>query len=97
MHKYGTPIMRPMFFEFPDDEKCYATDDQYMYGPDILFAPIHKYGETSRPVYLPKGEWIRTSDMLEHSGEKYIECRAAKNEFIAFVRKSADVLNVFKI
>jgi alpha-D-xyloside xylohydrolase len=91
----GSPIMRPMFFEFPDDPYCCGLDDQYMFGPDILFAPIYKYGETSRRVYLPEGEWIRTSDKSVHSGKTTITCTAQKNEFVAFVKKGADVLEVF--
>ena len=91
----GTPIMRPMFFEFPQDENCFKLDDQYMFGSDILFAPIYKYGETERTVYLPEGEWIRTSDKSLYCGSKNIVCTAAKNEFIAFVKKGTDVLSVF--
>lgn len=36
----GTPLMRPMFYDFYDDETCYKLEDQYMFGEDILFAPI---------------------------------------------------------
>ena len=91
----GSPIMRPMFFEFPNDKICYELDDQYMFGSDILFAPIYKYGETARTVYLPEGEWIRTNDKSLYRGGRNVLCTAAKNEFIAFVKKGAAVLNVF--
>ncbi len=91
----GAPIIRPMFFEFPDDEYCYELDDQYMFGSDILFAPIYQYGETRRTVYLPEGEWVRTSDKSVYSGKSTVTCVATKKEFIAFVKKGADVLNVF--
>lgn len=91
----GTPIMRPMFFDFYDDERCYSIDDQYMFGKDILFAPIYKQGETKRRVYLPKGEWIRTTDKKEYVGERFVECTAQIDEFIAFVKKGADVIRVF--
>ena len=87
--------MRPMFFEFPEDEHCYELDDQYMFGSDILFAPIYQYGQTERTVYLPEDQWVRTSDKSVHSGKNIVSCTASKNEFIAFVKKGADVLNVF--
>lgn len=50
----GIPVMRPMFLEFPEDPVCYDTGDQYMFGDDILFAPITVKGQTKRKVYLPK-------------------------------------------
>ncbi len=91
----GTPIMRPMFFDNYRDEECYKANDQYMFGPDILFAPIYREGETQRNVYLPEGKWIRTSDKQEYDGGRYISCKAELDEFIAFVKKGAGVLSVF--
>lgn len=56
----GYPVMRPMFFDFPDDKECYTLGEQYMFGDDILFAPIVNRGQTKKTVYLPEGEWILT-------------------------------------
>lgn len=91
----GTPIMRPMFFDFYDDEECYKLGDQYMFGNDILFAPIYRQGAVERRVYLPKGKWIRTLDKTVYEGGRYIDCHADLNEFIAFVKDGAEVLNLF--
>ena len=91
----GEPIMRPMFFDFPADETCYALDDQYMFGPDILFAPILDSQVTERPVYLPEGKWVRTLDKTVVEGGQTIVCHAELDEFIAFVRQGAEVINVF--
>ena len=91
----GAPIMRPMFFDYYDDEICYTLEDQYMFGEDILFAPITGQGQTKRKVYLPKGQWIDTRTKEEISGEKWIECQAAIDEFIAFVKKGSDIINAF--
>ena len=91
----GTPVMRPMFFDFYGDPVCYELDDQYMFGSDILFAPILNQGQTVRSVYLPEGEWVRTSDKSVHNGGGRIDCTAEIDEFIAFVRKGAEVLSCF--
>ncbi len=91
----GAPLMRPMFFDFYDDEKCFALDDQYMFGSDILFAPILDEGQTQRRVYLPKGKWVRTTDRQEYDGGQYISCVAAIDEFIAFVKSGSDALGYF--
>jgi alpha-D-xyloside xylohydrolase len=91
----GEPIMRPMFFDFPEDAKCYELDDQYMFGPDILFAPIMDTKVTERQVYLPAGKWVRTSDKSVVEGGKTITCHAELDEFIAFVREGAEVIHIF--
>lgn len=91
----GIPVMRPMFLEYPDDEKCYETGDQYMFGEDILFAPITVKGQTERSVYLPAGDWILTKDKSVYEGGQYVTVSAAIDEFIAFVKEGAEVINCF--
>ena len=54
-HEKGTPVMRTMFYEFPEDAACWDISDAYMFGSDILVAPIVRAKATSRTVYLPAG------------------------------------------
>ena len=55
-HRDGTPMMRPMFVEFPEDRACEPLDKQYMLGDSLLVAPIFKAsGEVE--YYLPEGTW----------------------------------------
>ncbi|MBQ2099849.1 MAG: glycoside hydrolase family 31 protein [Lachnospiraceae bacterium] len=91
----GAPIMRPMFWEYPNDEKCYELEDQYFYGSDILFAPIYLEGCTEREVYLPEGNWINALTKEKVSGGQTITCHAEIDEFIAFVREGSEVLSCF--
>ena len=49
----GTPIMRPLFFDFHTDAASQTVDDQQMFGPDYLVAPVLVQGAASRSVYLP--------------------------------------------
>jgi len=49
----GIPILRPMFFDFPNDPRAYTAEDQFMFGPNWLVAPVLQYQATSRMVYLP--------------------------------------------
>ena len=63
-HEHGTPMMRPMLLEFPDDPACDTLDRQYMLGESLLVAPIFR--EDGRvQYYLPEGVW---TSLL--SGEK---------------------------
>ncbi len=62
----GTPVIRPMFHDFPDDAASWAVEDQYLFGPDILVAPVLETGVRERAVYLPAGvDWIDA-----YSGER---------------------------
>jgi alpha-D-xyloside xylohydrolase len=54
-HESGIPPMRPLFVDFPDDPGAWEVDDAYMFGPDLLVAPVTSEGARSRAVYLPAG------------------------------------------
>ena len=71
-HDTGAPIMRTMFYEFPEDKECWNIDDQYMFGAQYLVAPILKLNERSRKVYLPKGTWQNINDEKIYVGEQYV-------------------------
>ncbi|MDD3278047.1 MAG: glycoside hydrolase family 31 protein [Lachnospiraceae bacterium] len=67
-HQHGTPVMRTLFYEFSHDDKCWDITDEYLYGPDILVAPICHEHATEREVYLPSGcTWTdaRTGEVLQ--------------------------------
>jgi alpha-glucosidase (family GH31 glycosyl hydrolase) len=53
----GMPIMRALWLHYPDDPKAVARDDEYLWGRDVLVAPVVEKGATSRQVYLPRGVW----------------------------------------
>ncbi|MBT3202634.1 MAG: glycoside hydrolase family 31 protein, partial [Phycisphaerales bacterium] len=53
----GMPMMRSMWLHYPKDRKASAIRDQYLWGCDMLIAPVHEKGATSREVYLPAGKW----------------------------------------
>lgn len=53
----GMPIVRSLWLHYSDDPKAVACGDQYLWGKDLLIAPVVEQGATSRQVYLPKGSW----------------------------------------
>jgi alpha-D-xyloside xylohydrolase len=58
-HERGSPIIRPLFYDFPADDQAWDIEDAYMFGPDVLVAPILFEGQRARDVYLPIGaRWI---------------------------------------
>jgi alpha-glucosidase len=55
----GAPVMRPLWFEYPDDARTYLIEDEYLVGRDLLVAPIVTESVTKRHVYFPAGDnWV---------------------------------------
>ena len=66
-HEKGTPVMRTLFYEFPEDKHSWDVEDAYLFGADMLVAPVTEAGAESREVYLPAGaKWTNA-----WTGEKY--------------------------
>jgi len=53
----GVPALRPLFLEFPRDEHVAGIDDEFLFGDDLLVAPVLLEGATRRDIYLPEGDW----------------------------------------
>ncbi len=75
-HTNGSPLLRAMFYEFPEDEKCWEIKDQYMFGDKYLVAPILHLNEYEREVYLPEGEWMLTRNGQKFEGGKTVKVDA---------------------
>jgi alpha-glucosidase/alpha-D-xyloside xylohydrolase len=56
-HETGLPIMRALWLHYPDDAAAAARGDEYLWGRDILVAPVVEKGATERRLYLPRGHW----------------------------------------
>ncbi len=83
----GTPPMRPMFLEFPDDPKCWSMEDQYMFGPDLLVFPVLKYEQRQRKVYLPEGHQWKNENTGECSKGGQVITVDCPLDFIPVLRK----------
>jgi alpha-glucosidase (family GH31 glycosyl hydrolase) len=83
------PLMRSLFFEFPDDSSIWEWPSQYMLGDDLLVAPVVQPGVESWPIYLPAGEWVHlwSGDVVR--GGHIIESRAPIDEIPVYVRSGA--------
>ncbi len=72
-HRFGYPIIRPLFYEYQEDEETYSINDQYMVGKDLLYAPILERGKQERELYLPNGMWIEwTNRKRSFEGNRWI-------------------------
>lgn len=86
-HEKGTPVMRTLFYEFPEDKVCWDITDAYMFGPDVLVAPVVHEGARSRQVYLPEGEsWVQAGTGKVYDGGRSYAIDAPLNTLPVFLR-----------
>ena len=91
-HERGTPVMRPLFFDFPEDAACYSIEDEYLFGPQILVAPVVRYTERTRRVYLPKGaQWMSSWDQAVSPGGTTITVECPLERIPVFLRDGASL------
>lgn len=72
MHTTGMPLMRALVLEYQDDENVYDIDDQYLFGSNLLVAPVTTKGARTRVVYLPKGTWYDYWTGEKYKGRQYL-------------------------
>ena len=89
-HDTGLPITRGLFMEYPNDAEAAKIDNQFMFGEEILVAPVLKKGERVKRVYLPEGEWIDFNDKkTEYLGGEKLPYKAPLNTIPIFVKKGS--------
>lgn len=87
----GVPAMRPLMLEFPEDPQTWDLDDQFMWGADLLVAPILRDAEQGRTVYLPKGDWYDLGTGRRYEGGKEVYLTVPLDMLPVFVRSGAFV------
>jgi alpha-D-xyloside xylohydrolase len=90
-HEKGTPLIRPLFYDFPEDEKAWETGDEHMFGPDVLVAPVLYENVRERSVYLPEGNWRNINDGECFEGGRTITAPAPYEAIPVFVKAGSEV------
>ncbi len=86
----GVPPMRPLWFDFPDDANSWDIEDEYLFGPSVLVAPITSFGVRSRSVYLPEGAaWTNAYTREVHDGGQWATVAAPLEHLPIFLRDGA--------
>ncbi|WP_137129085.1 alpha-glucosidase [Rhizobium sp. FY34] len=92
----GLPVQRPLFLHHEDDRETYAIQDAYLFGRDLLVAPVWQAGEITRTLYLPKGEtWVHIWSGSEHQGGQTLTVDAPLGSPPVFYRKGANRTDLF--
>jgi alpha-D-xyloside xylohydrolase len=82
----GLPMLRALLIEYPDDPGSWLVDDQYLFGSDILVAPLLEAGTTERNVYLPPGAWIDYQTGNVYHGGQWRKIAAGAIPIVALVK-----------
>jgi len=93
----GLPPMRPLFLEFPEDPLCERSEDEYMFGPEILVAPVTRKGCRQRSVYLPGGaDWVDVWSNKKYAGGQSLDVPAPLEVIPVFLKAGSQLLAVFQ-
>ena len=93
----GVPPMRPLFVDFPQDPDAWRTEDEFLFGPDLLIAPVLEPGARMRDVYLPAGRtWVTAGTGDRHEGGDIVRVPVSLERIPVFASEGADVLDVVR-
>jgi alpha-D-xyloside xylohydrolase len=91
-HECGAPPMRPLLYDFPDDQRSWSVDDELLLGPDVLVAPVTRLGARQREVYLPAGAtWTDAWTAVTHDGGGTLLADAPLDRVPVFLRDGAEL------
>ena len=95
-HEDGTPPMRPVFYDYPEDKLTWDLEDEFMFGPNLLVAPVMYAKMTERSVYLPAGkQWINVETGDVYEGGQTVTV-PTKLESIPVFANCQEVVSYFK-
>jgi alpha-D-xyloside xylohydrolase len=89
----GFPMLRALFFEYPEDPASWTIDDEYMFGSNLLVAPLMESGE-GRRVYLPPGNWIDYQTGKSYAGGRWHEITAGQIPVVLLVKDHSVIPHV---
>jgi alpha-D-xyloside xylohydrolase len=97
-HEQGLPLMRPLLVNFPDDRRCEEIADQYLFGAQMMVAPVLQAGATGRCVYFPQGvEWIDAWSGERYAGGSEVQVQAPLERIPVFLRGGEELRGVFQV
>lgn len=99
-HQAGAPVMRPLFWQYSDDNQCWNISDEYLLGDKLLVAPVLQKGSSKRTVYLPAGEdWYSLTNGQNYQGGTTITIEADITTIPLFtqVKNSTQFDEIYKL
>ena len=85
-HEKGTPVIRPLFYDFPEQPEAWNIDDEYMFGSEVLVAPVLYENLREREVWLPTGTWADLNTKTVYEGNQSYTVPAPLDAIPVFIR-----------
>lgn len=95
-HEHGVPMQRPVFLHYDSDPVTYTIQYQYMFGRDLLVAPVIDQGMTECRLYLPDDDWVHIFSGQQYTGHEWVTVPAPVGTPTAFHRKSSTFAALFE-
>lgn len=89
--KKGFPLLRTLFFEYPEDQMAWDIEDEYLFGSKILVAPLFEANQHTRKVYLPQGRWVDFFSKETYHGGGYVSVGMTELPIIILVKKGSRI------
>jgi len=87
--KWGKPLVRPLFYENNADTNLYKAEDQFMWGENILVAPVLEKNATERKLYLPGGKWYNYFTSSTFEGKQWLTEKVTLNDIPVFIKEGS--------
>jgi alpha-glucosidase len=92
----GLPVQRPLFLHFEEDARTYAIQDAYLYGPDLLVAPVWQAGKAEWTTYLPEGaDWAHVWSGRRFAGGQEVTVESPLGQPPVFSRDGSRFAELF--
>jgi alpha-D-xyloside xylohydrolase len=96
-HEKGISPMRPLFLDFPNESTCYSIEDEYMFGPELLVAPVLEANAQSRKVYLPANTiWKDAWTGEQYEGRQWIDVPVRLQTIPLFLKADSSLIDIFR-
>ncbi|HUW93775.1 MAG TPA: TIM-barrel domain-containing protein [Bacteroidales bacterium] len=92
-HDDGTPVVRPLFLDYPAQKEAWEEWQTYKFGPDILVSPVWRKDATEQTIWLPEGDiWIDAwAPEKEHAGGNFLTVETPLYSIPVFIRKGSEI------
>ena len=82
----GAPLMRPLFYSYAEDTATLRISNEYLWGDNLLVAPVTVKGITSLKIYLPEGQWFDFNNGKEYAGKQWLDYQLTLEDLPVFVK-----------